>query len=153
MKTLILVSAVAALALLLFAASAFISSQKNEIEDQNNRYHTEEAEKDALDIWIDRLAEFECKNCPDNFRHLDKNNRYSYSCLQFQEDTFRAEIRRYKLLPFAEDEELMNFIYDCPLQKSLARYMILAEGSRAARSHWLTSVIIRGLGDPPVPEN
>ena len=146
----------AIIALAIFGAYATLRSLGYELDkkEKNNRYFPiEEVRKDMLDLWLDRLADFECQNCPDNFRHLDKNNLYSYGCLQFQKNTFYAEVRRYKLLPFTEDAELMNWIYDCQFQKSLARYMIQAGGFASARSHWYTSVVLRGLGYPPVPEN
>ena len=104
--------------------------------------------KDSLDLYIDKLAdEYECVDCPSNFRHLDKNNRYSYSCLQFQEATFIAKVKDYNLLPSAEEHEIFNLIYDCNFQKKLARLMF--ENEKYAWMHWRTSVE-RGLGYPPV---
>lgn len=109
-------------------------------------------QKDELDLYIDRLAnEFECVNCPENFRHLDNNNEYSYSCLQFQEQTFIWKVKDYNLLPAAEDGEILNLIYDCDFQKKLARLMF--ENEPDAWKHWRTSVEKRGLGYPPTVYN
>lgn len=107
----------------------------------------EEPIKDDLDLWIDELVEYECPDCPDNFRIIDTNNRYSYSCLQFQEETFKGYIRRYDLFPETEDHELMNLIYHCDIQKKLAKLMI--QENPKNWQHWYTSVAIRGLGIPP----
>lgn len=100
---------------------------------------------DALDQYIDTLAnEYECRDCPELFKRLDSNNRYSYGCLQFQEATFISSVKRYKLLPQAEDHEIMNFIYDCEFQKTVAREMFLSE--KDAANHWFTSIY---KGHPP----
>ncbi len=98
--------------------------------------------------WLDRLAEeFECPGCASNYKRIDSNGKYSYGCLQFQEATFKAAIRRNKALVGVEDNELMNYIYDCEFQKDLAEIMWQSEGA-SAYYHWRTS-IDRGLGMPP----
>ena len=107
-------------------------------------------QKDKLDQWIDRLAdEFECVHCPPVFRHLDTNGEYSYAYLQFQAPTFVYAVKRYRILPAAEDGEILNFIYDRAVQEAVARCML--ENEASAWKHWRTSVN-RGLGLPPTPE-
>lgn len=96
--------------------------------------------------WIEKLEEYECKGCPPNFKLIDRNGKFSYSCLQFQERTFRHYIRKYNLIPYAEENEVLNFIYDCDLQKFLA-YLII-EDNPNKYIYWITSVK-RGLGKPP----
>lgn len=103
---------------------------------------------DALDAYINRLAhDYECVGCGANYRRIDSNGKYSYSCLQFQEETFVDRVVRYKLLPDSERTEIMNWIYDCDFQKKVARKMF--ENEKDAWTHWRTSVK-RGLGKPPV---
>lgn len=103
--------------------------------------------KDPLDVWIDKLGEYECKGCPDNFRILDVNGKYSYGKFQFQEYTFISYIKRYNLLPLAEDKEILNSIYDTELQKRLVKLMIAEDPNNWKK--WYTSVKTRGLGIPP----
>lgn len=103
--------------------------------------------KDALDSWLDRLEIFECEGCAPDYKRLDDNGKYSYSCLQFQKQTFVQEVLEYDLLPEAEAHEIENMIYDCEFQKKLAREMFLNDAK--AWYHWKTSVKARGLGMPP----
>lgn len=97
---------------------------------------------DALDKWIDSLAEYECHPsiCGDgsNYRRVDSNGYYSYSCLQFQRATFEQYAKKF---------DVAGDIYDCEIQKRLAKLMILDD--EKAWSHWYTSVELRGLGKPP----
>lgn len=107
-----------------------------------------EIKRDAIDEWIDRLAEYECEGCGENFRKLDRNGKYSYSCLQFQKQTFDSYVKRFALLPHATPEEYENFIYDCEFQKGLAR-LIIERDYGSVRNHWFTSIVTRKLGMPP----
>jgi hypothetical protein len=103
--------------------------------------------EDLLDSWINLLAQYECDGCGSHYRRVDSNHRYSYSCLQYQETTFREMVRLYdKGLP---EEQIGILIYDCSYQKQLTRALIEDKGKKAAR-HWYTSVYVRGLGEPPV---
>ena len=101
-------------------------------------------EPDELDLWIEKLAKFECDGCGENFKILDANNRHSYGCLQFQRATFDEMARRYNIV--TEDA---SSIYSCEIQKQIARAVFLDQGHKAA-SHWYTSVYTRGLGLPPL---
>jgi len=103
--------------------------------------------KDALDIYIDRLAKYECSNCPDNYRRIDSNGYYSYSCLQFQKATFLQAVKKYRFPEGQSADYLDLMIYNCDFQKKLAREMFLNEPN--AYLHWKTSIITRGLGLPP----
>jgi len=103
---------------------------------------------DDLDVYIENLIRYECPGCPDNFRIVDSNGHYSYSCLQFQEKTFVWKAKEYGILPEAEEQEIINLIYDCETQKRVARAMF--ENEPDAWKHWYTSTITKGLGLPPV---
>lgn len=103
-----------------------------------------EVVKDELDLWIDKLVEYE--SCPVEGM-IDRNRKMSYGCLCFQETTFEVYTRLYNLLPEAEDQELINMIGDCEFQKMLVRKMI--EDNYNNWTHWYASVVKRGLGKPP----
>jgi hypothetical protein len=107
---------------------------------------TAQVSQDALDAWLQKLIQKESEG-REHIKILDHNNRYSYGCLQFQMETFRAYARRYDLLPHTEDSELENVIYDCELQKTMARKMI--EEDYGNWRNWYTSVAVRKLGLPP----
>lgn len=92
-----------------------------------------------LAAWIDTLIQYE-SNGNNDLKFLDANGRYSYSCLQFQEATFKSESARYKI-----DGQIM----DCEVQKKIAMAMIKDDWNNWR--HWYTSVKIRNLGYPPKP--
>lgn len=98
----------------------------------------------ALDIWIEKLVQKE-SNGREKIRILDVNDKYSYGCLQFQEWTFRSYGTKYGLLKDTKNWE--NAIYDCSLQKQLAKKMI--QNEYVLWQSWYTSVITRNLGLPP----
>jgi hypothetical protein len=104
--------------------------------------------KDKLDIWIDRLALKESEGNA-HIKILDHNNQYSYGCLQFQMATFESYVHKYNLLPEAEDKELLNMIYDCDFQKTLAKTMI--EDDYSNWRNWYISSKSK-IGLPPKPE-
>lgn len=122
--------------------------QQDIIQQDIIQQRNEITQKDELDLYIDKLADYECTNCPENFRIIDSNGKYSYGCLQFQESTFIAKVKDYNLLPSAEDGEIINLIYACDFQKRLAKLMF--QNEKDTYKHWYTSVEIRGLGRPPV---
>lgn len=92
-----------------------------------------------LDAWIDRLIQYE-SNGDTGLKFLDSNGKYSYSCLQFQESTFKSESARYNV---------EGQIMDCEVQKKIARAMI--EDDWNNWRHWYTSVKVRNMGYPPKP--
>lgn len=100
--------------------------------------------KDALDYWLDDLAEYESTGLDDTKKHLDVNGKYSYDCLQFQMQTYVSQAKHFDMLPPGDPEETIK---DCNLQKKIARAMI--EEDYSAWRNWYTSVIVRGLGKPP----
>jgi hypothetical protein len=92
--------------------------------------------------WVDQLETYESGG-NENIVIVDTNGRKSYGCLQFQKRTFVEQVKKYNLLPQAEDIEIPNMIMDCDFQKRLAYEMIL-DNNKNYR-HWATSVK-RGLG-------
>src|SRR3990167_1384493 len=106
----------------------------------------EVVESDPLTDYINELAVYECRNCPPKYDRVDSNGELSYSCLQFQERTFREQVAKYDMLPDIEPHEIMNLFYDCSFQKKLA-VMMLQENPKFIW-RWKTSVL-RGLGLPP----
>ena len=104
----------------------------------------EVSEPTPLDLWLEKLIEKE-SNHKERVRIVDTNGRYSYGCLQFQEGTFRAYGTRYGLVtPKANIESV---VYDCNLQKQIAKRMILED--RSNWQHWYTSVKVKNIGLPP----
>ncbi|MBI5220879.1 MAG: hypothetical protein HY978_03550 [Candidatus Liptonbacteria bacterium] len=108
---------------------------------------TPTTQPDALDVWLERLAELESHGKA-QLKIVDHNGWHSYSCLQFQMPTFKEYVVKYNLLPEAEEPELENMIYDCDFQKQLAKKMLLDDPSNW--QHWYFSVIEKGLGLPPI---
>jgi len=84
---------------------------------------------------IEELAFCESSGRED-IKILDTNGWYSHGCLQFQYPTFKQYCKRYGILPGAEDEELLNVIGDCAVQKELAYHMISESPDNWA--HWAT---------------
>lgn len=103
-----------------------------------------------LDLWIEDLAQLESRG-EEHIRILDVNGRYSYGCLQFQLDTFRRFGVKYGLVTDGDNESLRALIYDCDLQKAIAKAMI--QDNQANWRHWYTSVRSKKLGPPPTEIN
>ena len=97
-----------------------------------------------LGVWIDKLIDLESEG-KTNLKILDLNGLHSFGCLQFQMQTFKAYGLRYKL--FSEDDDLNKLIFDCKLQKEIAKRMIRDNPDNWR--NWYTSVVVRGLGYPP----
>ncbi len=97
-----------------------------------------------LGVWIDKLIDLESEG-KTNLKILDLNGLHSFGCLQFQMGTFREFGLRYKL--FTEDDDLNKLIFDCELQKEIAKRMIRENPENWKK--WYTSVVVRGLGLPP----
>lgn len=96
-----------------------------------------------LDAWIGKLVMQESGG-RSTFREngglpyiIDVNGLRSWSCLQFQEPTFRS---------YSERHGIAGHISDCEVQKRLARAMIRENPKNA--NHWLLST--RKIGSPPV---
>lgn len=129
------------------ANSFVINNLSTQDENKSTVQIKKEKKEDKLDVWIDKLANIECQGCGPKFRILDANNRYSYSCLQFQKQTFDDNIRRF--YPNIGKQWYSNLIYSCDFQKSLAKRMLEDGGTRVAYN-WYTSVFKKGLGLPPL---
>lgn len=101
---------------------------------------SEEPKADKLDLWLNKLAQAESTG-RENIKILDVNGRYSYGCLQFQMRTFLSYAERYDIEVTTDD------IYDCNLQKRLAKEMILENHSNWR--HWFNSAKYK-VGLPPL---
>ena len=108
---------------------------------------TSAKEQNALDSWLKKLVFFESEG-KSKIKVLDNNGLHSFGCLQFQMSTFKEFGLKYGLI--FEGDDLEKIIYDCVLQKEIARRMIEENPSNWRR--WYTSVMIRGLGLPPKEE-
>lgn len=104
-------------------------------------------DQSPLAVWIDKLIDLE-SNGESALKVLDHNGMHSFGCLQFQMSTFKEFGLKYKLI--SENDDLNELIYDCELQKEIAKQMILE--NRGNWRRWYTSVAIRGLGLPPKQE-
>ncbi len=101
-------------------------------------------EATPLDLWLEKLAVMESHGQA-RVKILDVNGKYSYGCLQFQEGTFRNYGAKYGLVK--PGVNLESVIYDCNLQKAIAKHMI--QDDYSLWQSWYTSVEIRDLGLPP----
>ena len=99
-----------------------------------------------LDLWLEKLISLE-SNGKEHLKILDNNGEYSFGCLQFQKETFEEFGLKYKLITPDADTEASNLLYDCNLQKEIAKKMI--EDNYSNWQRWYTSVITRKLGLPP----
>lgn len=97
-----------------------------------------------LDLWLEKLIVLE-SNGKENIKILDHNGEHSFGCLQFQKETFKEFGLKYRFITI--DDDIDNFIYDCRLQKEIAKKMI--EDNYSNWRRWYTSVKIKGLGLPP----
>ena len=78
----------------------------------------------SLDHWLKQLSICESQG-KEHIKILDSNNRYSYGLLQFQMATWKQEGRKY--LPWVEEKELENAIWDGHLQLLVAKKMLQAD--------------------------
>jgi len=97
-----------------------------------------------LNHWLDKLIDLESEG-KSNLKVLDLNGLYSFGCLQFQMGTFEEYGMKYGLL--SEGDDLKKLIYNCDLQKEIAKRIIQENPGNWRK--WYTSVIVRGLGLPP----
>jgi len=100
-----------------------------------------------LDLWIENLA---LKESGNNATALvfDSNKRYSYGCLQFQMATFQFYMKMYGLGTASSTAGWKALIYDCGIQKQLAKAMI--QDKQSNWKHWYNTVMRKGVGKPPV---
>lgn len=97
-----------------------------------------------LDLWIEKLILLESEG-KRGIKILDHNGEYSFGCLQFQKETFEEFGLKYNLI--IPDAKLDDLLYNCDLQKEMAKKMI--EDNYNNWRHWYTSVKIKKLGLPP----
>ncbi len=98
----------------------------------------------SIDRWLEKLIILE-SNGKENIKILDNNGKNSFGCLQFQKQTFKEFGLKYGLVSSAD--EINDLIYDCELQKELAKRML--EENYDNWRHWYTSVKVKNLGLPP----
>ena len=103
----------------------------------------------TLDAWLDKLAEKESGN-RDRIKVLDVNGRYSYGCLQFQMATFKSYSTNYGIVDPANVTSWEELIYNCSLQKQVAKRMIQEKPGNWR--HWGYTVLNKGIGLPPAKE-
>lgn len=99
---------------------------------------------DTLTIWLSKLAQHE--NCPPQ-GIIDSNNLRSSGIFCYQDSTFIQFVKKYKLMPQAEDKEILNMIGDISFQEKLTRMVF--EDNPANWVHWYNSVTYGGFGKPP----
>jgi hypothetical protein len=115
-----------------------------------NLFHYEyQIASDDLTKWIDELEKYECRNCPVGYSRIDSNNLRSFSCLQFQLPTFKQYYKKYypESVKNMEEEDWLNQIYDCDMQKELTYKMLNDKWGNW--THWKYSILVRGLEKPP----
>jgi len=101
-------------------------------------------EPSAMDIWLAKLIQQESGN-RSNLKVLDVNGLYSYGCLLFQEGTFRNYALKYGFISYGTPTE--SKIYDCELQKKIAKRMIAEDYSNWRA--WYNSVKRPAVGLSP----
>ena len=141
----------------MFMLHSFSEGAPNTVVSTATTYHpnspivvfstTSAKEQNALDSWLKKLVFFESEG-KSKIKVLDNNGLHSFGCLQFQMSTFKEFGLKYGLI--FEGDDLEKIIYDCVLQKEIAKKMI--EENPGNWRRWYTSVMIRGLGLPPKEE-
>ena len=96
--------------------------------------------------WLDELSQYE--NCP-TIGMVDSNGKKSYGDYCYQEDTFIRLVKKYRekyeLIPYAEDQEIFNFISDNSFQRKLTEIVLLEESDKTITNMWFTTIKIKGL--------
>jgi len=82
---------------------------------------------------IDKLANCESNNNP-LVVNWEDNGSPSYGLLQFKERTFIHYTKRYNLMPKAEDNEILNNLFDGNYQRELAYRMLKEKAKNSV--HW-----------------
>ena len=93
--------------------------------------------------WLAKLETQESSGST-TVRILDTNKKFSTGCLQFQDETFLIQGKKYKLIPESL-EKAEPLIYNCELQYKIAHKMLLDGGE----GHWFNSVKKLQLGKYP----
>ena len=90
-----------------------------------------------MDTWLNKLSKAESGN-DSKLVFLDRNNKYSYSCLQFQKETWNTYSKKFGI---------QGDIMDCTKQKQLA--VLMVQSNYNLWRSWFTSCAIKGVGKPP----
>ncbi|HKW96114.1 MAG TPA: hypothetical protein VJN43_00200 [Bryobacteraceae bacterium] len=98
----------------------------------------------ALRKWLDALSFAESGN-RSWIVHRDRDGRDYYGCLQFRLTTFQYYVDKFDLAPDAEEDEVIDLIYDCAFQKRLATRMLRDNPDNW--KHWRGTV--KRIGLPP----
>ena len=98
--------------------------------------------------WVSELAKME--NC-DPLGTMDSDKTLSYGKYCYKPSTFLHFVRKYGLLPEAEDQEVQNWINDNEFQDRLT--LLIIENEPESWTHWRNSVLVykgrEGIGLPP----
>lgn len=94
-----------------------------------------------LDFVLPALEKAESGGNPlaENWEDAKITSEPSIGCYQFQPKTFIAYTKTYNLLPYAEDKEILNYIYDCEYQRELTKMILIMETD--GWKHWKNSFI------------
>jgi hypothetical protein len=116
--------------------------------ETNLNLYQYQKDSNNLTKWIDQLEEYECRDCPIDYKKIDWNGLLSYGCLQYQMGTFQEQMfKYYGIKKGMETVDWENLIYDCDLQKKLTYKMLKNNWSNW--KHWKYSIVVRGLETPP----
>lgn len=98
-----------------------------------------------LDFVVPHIKEQESEGNPYavNWKDAEKTGHPSRGCFQYQPATFFAAVRKYDLLPNAEDAEVWNLYEDCEFQEVVTRAILTNEPS--GWMHWRTTFEILKL--------
>jgi hypothetical protein len=91
---------------------------------------------------LEKLAFCESRG-NENAINPDDNGSPSYGKYQYKKETWISFLRRYDFFPEAEDEELMNFIFDGNIQDELTRTILMLENK--GWKHWYNCSVKTGI--------
>lgn len=130
------------LGVLVLTKLAYGKTQTGKLEiKEEYKYLLEEIDKRiAINIWLNKLVPYE--NCPVN-GIIDTNGKLSAGSLCYQDATFISFVKKYNLLPNAEEHEILNMRGDRELQFKASREALMESLNNV--DHWRTSVK-RGAG-------
>lgn len=101
------------------------------------KYQNENAYDTKMNAWLGKLSKAESGN-DSNMVFLDVNGKYSYSCLQFQKETWDHYAKKFGI-----KSDIMN----CQAQKEVAKDMIASDYN--LWKSWYNSVVYK-IGKPPI---
>jgi len=128
------------LGVLVLTKLTFGKTQTGKIDEKFLHLLPNIEERMKVNIWLVNLKPYE--NCP-IAGIIDTNNKRSSGPLCFQDATFINFVKKYNILPYAEEHEIINLVGDEDTQFRAAREALLDDPDNT--SHWITSVR-RGAG-------